>query len=150
LKKEELQKKNSLPTSKPLKRLATEADVILSAITGKAALQVFLRREIEIATTRFNIDEVREYLSIIADKYDLSEELFETQLKLLSLKVYSQDYYKYFFPRASERLSSRDKDDIELLALAMKLKVPIWSNERDFNVSGLEVYTTVKLLKILR
>jgi predicted nucleic acid-binding protein len=139
-----------LPTSKPLKRLAADANVILSAIAGKAALQVFLRREIEIVTTQFNIDEVREYLSIIADKYDLSEKLLETQLKLLPLKVYSQDYYKYFLSRASEILYGRDKDDIELLALAMKLKVPIWSNDRDFNVSGLEVYTTAKLLKILR
>jgi predicted nucleic acid-binding protein len=44
----------------------------------------------------------------------------------------------------------RDMDDIELLALAMKLKVPVWSNDRDFTASKVQVYTTAKLLKELK
>jgi predicted nucleic acid-binding protein len=44
----------------------------------------------------------------------------------------------------------KDEDDTELLALAMKLKIPIWSNDRDFKLTGVELYTTAKLLKILK
>ena len=47
-------------------------------------------------------------------------------------------------------MSDRDEDDIELLALAMKLRVPVWSNDRDFKHAGIEVFTTAKLLKILK
>jgi len=39
---------------------------------------------------------------------------------------------------------------VELLALAMKLNVPVWSNDSDFKDSGVEVQTTAKLLKILK
>lgn len=135
--------------SNPLKRLAADANVILSAIAGKAALRVFLVEGIEIVTTQYNIEEVREYISVMAEKYSLSEEVLNAQLKLLPLKEYPQSFYKGFIKKASEKLSVRDSDDIELLALSMKLEVPIWSNDRDFTDLGIEVYTTVKLLKIL-
>ena len=75
-----------MPTSNPLKKLAADANVILSAVAGKAALRVFLQEDIEIVTTQFNIDEVGKYLSVIAGKYNLSEELLESQLKLLPLR----------------------------------------------------------------
>lgn len=138
-----------MPTSNPIKKLAADANVILSAVAGKAALRVFLKEDIEIVTTQFNIDEVREYLSVIAGKYNLSEELLESQLKLLPLKIYSQDQYRQFLSKASKVMSGRDMDDIELLALAMKLKAPVWSNDRDFSSSGVKVYTTARLLKEL-
>jgi len=47
-----------------LNKLAADANVILSAVAGKAALRVFLKEDIEIATTQFNIDEVRQYLEV--------------------------------------------------------------------------------------
>ncbi len=138
-----------MQTLTPLKRLAADANVILSAIAGKAALRVFLKEGIEIVTTQFNIDEVREYISVIAEQYALSEEVLESQLKLLFLKIYHRHFYEDLLPKAEKRLSMRDEDDIELLALAMKLRIPIWSNDSDFKQSGIEVYTTAKLLKIL-
>lgn len=139
-----------MQASNPLRRLAADANVILSAVAGKAALRVFLKEDIEIITTQFNIDEVRQYLSVIAKQYSLSEELLESQLKLLPLNIYSQHFYEGFLKEASKKLSERDEDDIELLALAMKLHIPVWSNDRDFQHSGIEVYTTAKLLKILK
>ncbi len=139
-----------MQTSKPLKKLAADANVILSAVAGKAALRVFLKEDIKIITTQFNINEVREYLGVIAEQYAFSEEILESQLKLLPLKVYPAHFYEDFVQRASKKLSERDKDDIELLALAMKLSVPIWSNDRDFQHSEIEIYTTANLLKILK
>lgn len=139
-----------MQTSIPLKKLAADANVILSAVAGKAALRIFLREDIEIVTTEFNISEVREYLSVIAEQYGLSEEILESQLKLLPIKIYPRQFYEDFVKKATRKLSERDEDDIELLALAMKLKVPVWSNDSDFKKSGVEVYTTAKLLKILK
>lgn len=134
----------------PLKRLAADANVILSAVAGKAALRVFLREDIEFVTTEFNIGEVWQYLSVIAGQYSLSEELLESQLKLLPLKIYSRHFYEGCLKEASNKLSGRDEDDIELLALSIKLHIPVWSNDHDFKNSGIEVYTTAKLLKILK
>jgi len=134
----------------PLRKLAADANVILSAVVGKAALRIFLKEDVEIITTQFNVDEVREYLSVIAEKYEFSEEILESQLKLLPLSVYPLHFYEDFIQKASQKLSGRDEDDIELLALAIKLKIPVWSNDNDFKNLGIEVYTTAKLLKILK
>ena len=137
-------------TSTPLRKLAADANVILSAVAGKAALRVFLLEGIEIATTEFNIGEVREYISVIAEKYGFSEEILESQLKLLPLRIYQQEFYAAFLNIASEKLTESDEDDVELLALSLKLKVPVWSNDRHFQQTGVEVYSTAKLLKILK
>lgn len=139
-----------MQASIPLKKLAADANVILSAVAGKAALRVLLKEDIEIATTQFNIDEVRQYLGVIAEQYSLGEEILESQLKLLPIEIYSQHFYESFLKGASKKLSGRDDDDIELLALALKLKIPVWSNDSDFKDSGVEVYTTAKLLKIVQ
>lgn len=82
-----------MQSSGHLRKLAADANVILSAVAGKAALRIFLEKDIEIVTTQFNIDEVREYLCVIAVKYDLREEILESQSKLLPLKIYQQDFY---------------------------------------------------------
>jgi len=134
----------------PSKKLAADANVILSAVAGKAALRVFLREDLEIITTQFNIHEVREYLGTIAQQYGLTDEILELQMKLLPLKIYKRDFYEDFITKAAERLSDKDEDDIELLALAMKMKIPVWSNDNDFRHSGIKVYTTAQLLKILK
>ncbi|NOY64262.1 MAG: PIN domain nuclease, partial [Nitrospirae bacterium] len=51
--------------------------------------------------------------------------------------------------RASKKLAGIDPDDIELLALALKLKIPIWSNDHHFQKASIEVSTTAQLLKVL-
>jgi predicted nucleic acid-binding protein len=137
-----------LRTSKPLKRLAADANVILSAAAGKAALRLFLVEGVEFVTTSFNIEEVGEYLSMIARKYSLSETVLQSQLKLLPLTIYDRSFYDDYMPKASKKLSDRDPEDIELLALALKLKAPVWTNDRHFKHTGIEVYTTAQLLKI--
>ncbi|MDP2157586.1 MAG: PIN domain-containing protein [Nitrospirota bacterium] len=139
-----------MQTSIPIKKLAADANVILSAVAGKAALRVFLLEGLEITTTEFNINEVREYIGVIAGKYGLSEELLESQLKLLPLRIYQQKFYEDLLDIASKRLAGHDEDDIQLLALSLKLKVPVWSNDRHFQHAGVEVYSTAKLLKILK
>ncbi len=138
-----------MKTSKDLRKLAVDANVILSAVAGKAALKVFLIEGIEFVTTQFNIVEAREYLSIFANKYHFHIEILESQLKLLPVKIYLKTFYEDYLQKASQMLFDRDVDDIELLALAMKLKTPIWSNDKDFEHSGIEVYNTTKLLKML-
>lgn len=139
-----------MPTSSPVKKLAADANVILSAVAGKAALRVFLKEELEIITTEFNIEEVNEYFSVMSEKYDLSNEILESQLKLLPLKVYGSGHYADFLSKARKKMSGKDQDDVELLALALRMKIPVWTNDRDFRNTGVQTYTTAQLLKLLK
>ena len=136
-------------TSGNLKRLAADSNVILSAVIGKAALQVFTQPKIELITTQFNLLEVEEYLPRLASKYGLNQRLLFWQLKMLPLDSFSEKYYKSHLFEARKFLGGRDLDDIHLAALALKEDVPIWSNDKDFSGLPLRRYTTAQLLKIL-
>lgn len=132
-----------------LRKLAADSNVILSAVIGKAALQVFLRPEIELITTRFNILEVEEYIPRLASKYGLDERSLLLQLKMLPMVVFDEKHYHSHSSQATRLLKERDSDDVHLAALALKEEVPIWSNDRDFEKLSLRVYTTAQLLKAL-
>ena len=136
-------------TSGNLRKLAADSNVILSAVIGKAALQVFLRPEIELITTRFNILEVEEYIPRLASKYGLDERSLLLQLKMLPMVVFEEKHYHSHTSQAMRLLKDRDPDDVHLAALALKEGVPIWSNDRDFEKLSLQVYTTAQLLKAL-
>ncbi len=136
--------------SDSLKRVAADSNVILSAVIGKAALQIFVQPEMEFITTRFNLQEVEEYLPRLASKNELEERLLVWQFKMLHLHSFSEKYYKSHFSKAQKLLKERDPDDIHLAALALKESIPLWSNDKDFEQLSIPVYTTAQLLKILK
>ncbi|HJT24991.1 MAG TPA: PIN domain-containing protein [bacterium] len=129
--------------------IAADANVLLSAVTGKAALRVFIHSNLKIATTASILEEVREYLPVMAEKYGVPFELLESQLQLLALHVYNPRDYQVSLMKARHKMEKRDPDDADLLALAYELGIPIWSNDDDFNGVGVERFTTAQLLKNL-
>ncbi len=135
--------------SKPLKSLVADANVILSAVIGKAALKIFTNTDIKIITTQFNIGETLEYLPRLAEKYKLELEILESQLKLLSLVVYQKEFYEDKLKIAFKKVGEIDPEDIDLLALAIKLDLPTWSNDKDFKKARVEVFTTAEVLKMM-
>ena len=139
----------SLKTLNPLKKVAADANVILSAVIGKAALKVFTESPVEVVTTHLNLDEVQEYMPSLASKYRLEEKVLQTQLKLLLLEVFQKEFYQDFLKQAEERIGKIDPDDIDLLALGLKLNIPIWTNDSDFQGLKIKTYTTAELLKAL-
>ena len=136
--------------SENLRKVAADSNVILSAVIGKAALQILIHPDIEFITTQFNLEEVEEYIPRLASKYQLNERLLLWQLKMLPLYHFPEKYYKSHFLQARKLLTVRDPDDIHLVALALKENVPIWSNDRDFEKISIPVYTTAQFLKILK
>lgn len=137
-------------TSENLKKVAVDSNAILSAVIGKAALQIFLHSDSEFVTTQFNLKEVQEYLPRMAAKYELDERLLLWQFTMLPLRNFPEKYYKSHFAQAKKLLKGRDPDDLHLLALALKEKIPIWSNDKDFENLSVPVYSTAQFLKILK
>lgn len=51
---------------------------------------------------------------------------------------------------AEQRTAVRDPADWSTVALALKLGLPVWSQDKDLTDAGLEVFTTGELLDALR
>jgi predicted nucleic acid-binding protein len=123
--------------------------VLLSAIVGKAAIRVFDHPEFVVVTTQDNVAEVMEYLPEFAAKYELSEESLLEVLDLLAIQVFGKRQHSTHIFEARSLIGERDPDDVPLAALALKLGIPIWSNDRDFDDFPTGVYSTAKLIKVL-
>lgn len=102
-----------------------------------------------IVTTDENVAEVLEYVPEFAARYGISEETLLDTLALLPIEVYSKRDYSTHLFAARALMADRDPDDVPLAALALKLGVPVWSNDRDFDDFSNGVFTTARLLKLL-
>lgn len=137
-------------TSKPLRSVAADSNVLLSAAVGHAARRVFERTpKLLIVTTEANLAEVQAYLPSMAQAYGLDLVEVQEALAALPIKLYGERQYRGRIPQALRYLQERDPDDVALAALALKLQIPIWSNDRDFEDLPIEIYPTAKLLKVL-
>lgn len=133
----------------PIAGVVADANVLLSAVVGKAALRVFTQFQVVVHVAQFNVDEVAEYIPYMASKYELPVEFAEMQWKLLPLRRHSLEDYRSRLPQAIADLKNRDPEDAHVLALARLLAVPIWSNDRDLSGLDVECYTTARLLRLL-
>lgn len=61
----------------PIAGVVADANMLLSAVAGKAAIRVWTEFNLAIHVTQFNVDELVEYLPLMATKYDLPTELLE-------------------------------------------------------------------------
>jgi predicted nucleic acid-binding protein len=133
-----------------LRSVAADSNVLLAALARRAAWRVFEEApDLVVVTTDYCIAEVAEYLPEFAERYSLDIEMLRDALELLPVERYAASEYQSHEPIARRYLGDRDPDDISLAALALKLEVPVWSNDNDFKVLPLEVYPTARLLKIL-
>lgn len=131
-------------------KLVADANVLLSAVLGGRAGLILKHPGIEeIFTTAFTLGEVQEYAAHLATTKHLSLDAVLLATATLPVTVVELDVYANAVPEARRRIGERDVDDIEILALALHLKLPLWSNDRDFEKVGVERYTTAQLLRRL-
>jgi predicted nucleic acid-binding protein len=131
-------------------RLAADANALLSAVIGGRARLVLGHPQIEeIVTTEATLAEVEEYALLLATKKRLRPDILLLTVAALPVKVVDRSEYSKSFPEAKRRIGHRDRDDAELLALALHFKLPIWSNDRDFENVNVSVFTTEDLLREL-
>jgi len=131
-------------------RLVADANVLLAAIAGGAAKRVLEHPDVEeVFSAESVLGEVREYIGALAEKKGLDVTLLYLTLASLPITVVAEMYYESQRAEALRRIGERDPDDAELLALALHLEAPVWSNDNDFEVADVEWYTTAQLLKKL-
>ncbi len=131
-------------------RIVADANVLLAAVLGGRASLILESPQVEgILTVGQIINEVEEYAILLARKKGLAEDLVLLAVGALPVTIIEQTAYKAAIPEATKRIGKRDPDDVELLALAIALNLPVWSNDKHFRRTGVEWLTTEALLKRL-
>ena len=136
-----------MPTSRRPDRLVVDANPILAALLGGQARRLLLEAPIrEFAVPETVLAEVTEHLPRLALKLGMGPSLLHYALDLLPLRPYPPRAYRASVVAARKQIADRDPDDVDVLALALRLDVPVWSNDRDFEGTGIERMTTAELL----
>jgi predicted nucleic acid-binding protein len=141
--------------SKRLRKLAVDANPILSALIKGKAHAILSRTDLEFFTTEFTVREVIEHIPEIVSRVrqrGVSIEKADLYLAFVvaPLEIRGREFYRDLMPAAKRRIEKRDPDDVDLLALALKLRIPIWTNDQDYSSCGVKCYTTAQLLKKLK
>ena len=102
------------------------------------------------------LERVRFHFPRIAKKrgLDLHRLLKVLELVCWGLEVYPEDFYKAHLEDAEWIIGHRDRKDIHPLALTLKLRFPIWTNDLDFQIpevkNRVQVYATQDLVHTLK
>ena len=127
--------------------VVVDANPIISALIGGASTEVFFDRRFNFVTTEFTLNEVRKYIPVISEKSGVKSEKILVALSFLPLTTVPEGDYGQNIPEADGMIGAIDKKDTRILALALALKAPLWSEDRDFeNAKGIILLKTKDLL----
>lgn len=136
----------SLPSA-----LVVDANVILSAIFGRRARDVFVSQLALACHAPMDVAaEVARHLPALTAKRGLDLETTSAALRFLPVTWHAPETYDPFRAEAERRIAARDPDDWPVVALALALDLPVWTQDKDFAEAGLLTFTTGQLLALLR
>ena len=118
-----------------MKAFVIDTNIIFSALLkNSAARKIILSDTFDLFVPEFLFTEIIKYEEVILKKAGMEKENLELLLLLLQSHI-SVIPFKMFFDfleAAEKEMEKIDMKDAPFIALALKLKIPIWSNDLHF------------------
>ena len=131
-----------------VRRLVLDANILIRAVLGSRVRGMITTyaADVEFFAPSIAYDEAERHLPEILTKHDRADQVgatldYLTQLRNTVLPV-PEEVYLERRPEALARIEQRDPDDWPILASAMVLDCPIWTEDNDFFGSGVRTWTT--------
>jgi predicted nucleic acid-binding protein len=138
-----------------LKKLVIDANILVRAVFGERVYNLLKEYEdvAEFYSPDLCIEEARKHLPAIAARRRVASALAESTLNHIVddlISVVDRSLYEEFEDRARARISSRDAGDWPVVATALLIDAPIWTEDQDFFGSGIATWTSNKIELYLR
>ncbi len=131
------------------KAIVLDANILIRAVLGKRVRELILENA---ATVKFFAPDVayadaRKYLPALLEKRGVQSSMALKVLDSLESIVQPIDLELYagMQPQAFQRIAVRDADDWPVLACAMTLGCPVWTEDADFFGTGVPTWTTDRI-----
>ena len=135
------------------KGLVLDANILIRVVLGQRVRQILEQYEDTIIfhSPDACFDDAREYLPLILEQRGIDSRPGVTALDQISRIVQCVDrsLYEEFKEPARERIK-RDPDDWPIVAVALLLGLPIWTEDQDFFGTGIPTWTTDRVELYLR
>jgi predicted nucleic acid-binding protein len=126
--------------------LVLDANILMRAVLGRRVGELLERYEDSVTFYSPDIcfDDARNYLSQVIEKRGFNVESGLVILEEVSQLVVPVDRSLYgdYERLARDRIELRDPDDWPVVAVALMLNLPIWTEDRDLFGSGIATWTT--------
>lgn len=127
-------------------RLVLDANILIRATLGKGARELIGRyaTKVSLFAPDMAFIEANEYFPPLAAKFGLPLEQVTTVYRRLGTQVRAlpEVDYREYESEARARIAQRDPDDWPVLACALLLDCPIWTEDRDFFGTGVATWTS--------
>ena len=121
-----------------------DANILIRGILGVNAPRLINQycKKIDFFTAECCYSDVRKHLPAILKKRDIVPDLAMESLEHLMRVVWpiGEDVYTACEDEAKRRISEGDEDDWHVVALALALDCPIWTEDKDFFGTGLATW----------
>jgi predicted nucleic acid-binding protein len=138
----------------PNKALVVDANILVRAVLGKRAREVIETYcdEVSFFVPEAAHAEAEEHLrALVIERAGDPEKALALLTSLRQLmEVIGSDTYGEFETEARERLGQRDPEDWPILASALALRCPIWTEDTDFFGCGVATWTSNRVRMFLR
>jgi len=128
--------------------LVLDANILIRAVLGKQVRGLFAQYggQIEFVAPDVAFDEARRWLPEVIERRKMIPGPFMAYFESLASVVgmVEQDVYSGF-----ERVARRDENDWPILATALALRCPIWTEDTDFFGCGVATSTTDRVELLL-
>ena len=130
--------------------IVADANPLLSALLGGVAREVLFSEKLAFYSPQHTLFEVEKYLSQVAQKIGQTELALFREFQLLPVTAVQPRQYDSQTERATQLIGQRDPKDVHVLALALELNLPIWSEDRDFEgLPDVAVHRTAHMLALI-
>jgi predicted nucleic acid-binding protein len=127
-----------------------DTNIIFSAILkDSAARKIILSDTFDLFVPEFLFTEIKKYEEVILKKSGMEKEKLELLLLLLQshISVIPIKKFSDFLEEAEKEMENIDIKDAPFIALALKLKIPIWSNDLHFKKQRkVEAFDTAEIM----
>jgi predicted nucleic acid-binding protein len=138
----------------PSRALVVDANILVRAVLGKCVRELI---EAYAGDASFFVQEVayaeaEENLAALVIKRGGDPEKALALLRSLGqlMELIGSEVYSEFEAEARERLGQRDPEDWPMLAAALALGCPIWTEDTDFFGCGVATWTSDRVRMFLR
>jgi predicted nucleic acid-binding protein len=126
--------------------LVLDANILIRAVLGSRVLGLLRKyaAQVDLMAPDVAFQEVREHLPGILEtrKIPVAPAMATLELVARLVQAVEPETYSSFEAIARERISRRDEDDWPVLAVALALGCPIWTEDTDFFGCGVATWTT--------
>jgi len=135
--------------------IVLDANILIRAILGRRVRQLldeYSGRKVRFYAPDIAYADAEKYLPPLLKKRGKPDTDLSASLEYLQqlIEPVGPETYGIFEDEAKQRLRGRDEDDWPILATALTLACPIWTEDTDFFGTGIAVWTTSRVEIFLR